>query len=105
MGVRVNAVWTTRDGRRIKVQDLTDAHLQAILLFIDRRDPWHMAFAVIDCDTCPYNGGDGTTIDELVEGPRIDLLRRCFPAYDALIAEAEHRRGGVVVPASLPRSS
>lgn len=36
--------WTTRDGQQIKVENVTDSHLENLLNFLPEKNVWHRIF-------------------------------------------------------------
>lgn len=39
-----NNTWTTRDGRKIKVRDMTDKHILNCMKIVGEDDPWFTVF-------------------------------------------------------------
>lgn len=73
-------VWTTREGREVRLRDMTDDHLRNTIFYLVRRngqlDSWYR-----------YKNGSLDSIQTVVTYPE-----RRWPIYASLIREAEHRR-------------
>jgi hypothetical protein len=85
--------WTTKDGTKIRIKDMTDEHLLNTIRFLDRK-----AQEIKD-NTCPPNfSGEMAQMcaeqayDQLIEAETEDL----FPIYIDLAEEANRRKLEVI---------
>lgn len=53
-----NQVWTTKDGQKVKVRDMTDSHLTNTLKFLARRAQCRCSKHVTDLVNCPPPQGE-----------------------------------------------
>lgn len=108
-GYRSNLIWTTKDGRKIAIPNLSDSHLLNIISYLQARTKkYKMQIAakmlmgalaqVMMFEHLPDDVLDGYSeesmkqIDKLKALPNEDFLKKVFPIYSKLKEEAYKRK-------------
>jgi hypothetical protein len=99
---RTNARWTMKDGTKIRVVDMSDAHLLRVIELMKRASE-RMRLAEVLCIGEYIRDRDGTMAADAAEEAASQLSDSddpadYFPIYNKLIADAEYR--GLAVDAS-----
>lgn len=95
--------WRTRDGREVKIREMSDSHLKAAIATLDRIAPVaarrlamqadaysastggeHASYAAADAARQLYDLADG-------DDEHRDVASEMFPEYDQLVAERQRR--------------
>jgi len=87
-------VWTTKDGRNIPIQDMTDQHLVNTLLYLRRTSVLHLAGLLALMMTTP--GPQGEAAQDCFDREFDVLLDSCWmdfagQKFEHLVNEAEER--------------
>lgn len=108
-GYPANMIWTTKDGRRIALPNMSDSHLINTIFFIRRRTrQYRMQIAtkiLLNTLTAAtlFDFVPNDVLDELSESsmmeidklkalPDEDFLRQAFPIYSKMLEEAYRRK-------------
>lgn len=108
-GYKSNEIWTTKDGRRIAIPNLTDPHLLNIIDFIKKRvKQYRMQLAVKfltratvanmmfdhipDWEMDEYHEDVRKQLKKFEKMPDEEFLRTIFPIYGKLYQEAYRRK-------------
>lgn len=90
--------WTTKNGRVLKIRDMTDEHLLNTINYLRRRAPHAKAAQVLMLmHAAVQHHGEGAAdaidreLDGAMEMHSEDALAEAVPAYAALCEEAEER--------------
>lgn len=93
---KVTKRWTCKDGRKIRICDMTDAHLQNTIAMLERNAPRirestiaaaYSLASMLQGEMASYYADQD--IDRLEETPEEDFLH---PLYDDLISERDRRK-------------
>ena len=91
-------VWVTRDGRRIKVKDMEDAHLVDTVRMLRRWAKFKVELQVLQFLRLPEPTGDmalmayDRELDALLERTPDDLLKQTVRTWPALLRELRRRK-------------
>ena len=94
----LNMLWFAKDHRVVKIPEMSDDHLVAILGWMARMDVWDLVHFLC-CNEGNFGGYASPGEGETNKSP-LGLYRECWRSYDNLLAEATRR--GIPIPPELP---